>query len=455
MSLNLMTALSLSFDGDAVDIGGDLEPSVIALTASAAVPNMEAGFQPTPLTNGSTLPYGYTLSFDTTVTGKSGQGTPTGTVAYKDFVAGPGSIGVVNLNSYGVAEFNTFTLGAGYHVIGASYQGDPSFKATPQGAQPATVSFTISKGTPYIYPEDESQNSPIYTGQSFSVPFLIAGSQGLAPTGKVTVTYGSQVQQIPLTQTVAEGQPFATGTAVFKNPSAGTYTLTIQYAGDNNYVAGSSYPETVTVTAPKLLPSFITLTSSTLSAGNNGTFTLTATVTGNAKVPLTGGVEFYLNGTAENFDLVPLTNGKASLTLTNYNLFTGKNTVTAEYLYDPKYDVSTSAPVTIMGNEGDFTVGTSNPNVVLSPGQTATENLLISSIEGLGGTVVLSCATSSPSLACSLNPSTVNLNPYGKQSAAGVTIYAEGGVSPQKQTVSITASDGGIIHTLRFNVTIQ
>jgi len=31
MSLNLMTALSLSFDGDAVDIGGDLEPSVIAL----------------------------------------------------------------------------------------------------------------------------------------------------------------------------------------------------------------------------------------------------------------------------------------------------------------------------------------------------------------------------------------------------------------------------------------
>jgi len=92
---------------------------------------------------------------------------------------------------------------------------------------------------------------------------------------------------------------------------------------------------------------------------------------------------------------------------------------------------------------------------VLSPGQTATENLLISSIEGLGGTVVLSCATSSPSLACSLNPSTVNLNPYGKQSAAGVTIYAEGGVSPQKQTVSITASDGGIIHTLRFNVTIQ
>jgi len=431
------------------------EPSVITLTASAAVPNMEAGFQPTPITNGSTFPYGYTLSFDTAVTGKSGQGTPTGTVAYKDLIAGPGTINVANVNSYGVAEFNTFTLGAGYHVIAANYQGDPSFKATPQGGQPATVSFTITKGTPYIYPQDESQNSPIYTGQSFSVPFLIAGSQGLAPTGKVTVTYGSQVQQLSLTQVVAEGQPFATGTAVFKNPTAGTYTLTIKYAGDNNYVAGSSYPETVTVTTPKLLPSFTTLTSSTLSAGDNGTFTLTATVTGNVKVPLTGGVEFYLNGQPENFNLVPLTNGKATLTLTNYNLFTGKNTVTAEYLYDPKYDVSTSVPITIMGNEGDFTIGTSNPNVSLSAGQTATERLVISSIEGLKGTVALSCATSSPTVACSLNPSSVNLDPYGKQSAAGVTIYAAGGSPSQKQTVSITASDAGVVHTLSFNVTIE
>ena len=431
------------------------EASVIALTASAAVPNMEAGFEPTPITNGSTVPYGYTLSFDTTVTGKSGQGTPTGTVAYGDLTTGPGTLAVANVNSYGVAEFNTFALGVGYHVVSATYKGDPSFKATAKGGQPTTVSFTISKGTPYLFPQDESEFSPIYSGQPFSVPFLVAGSQGLAPTGKVTVTYGSQVQQVSLTQVVAEGQPFATGTAVFKNPAVGSYTLAIKYAGDKNYVSGSSYPETVTVTAPKLLPSFTTLTSNTISAGSNGTFTLTATVTGDVKVPLTSGVEFYLNGQPLNFNPIPLTHGKASLTLTNFNLFTGKNTATAEYIYDPKYDVSTSAPVTIMGNEGDFTMNTSSPDVIVQAGQVALKHLVLSSIQGLEGSVILSCATSSPSLACSFSPSSINLNPYGKQSTAAVSIFAAGGSSPQKQTVSITASDAGVVHTLSLNVTIE
>ena len=429
------------------------EPSTITLTASAAVPDMEAGYSPTPITNGSTFQYGYTLSFDATVAGKSGQGTPTGTVNYVDYTVGPRTIGLENINSYGVAEFNTFTLGAGYHVIGASYGGDPSFKATSQGTQPATLSFTITKGTPYIYPEDESEYGPIYSGQTFSVPFLIAGSNGLAPTGSVTVTYGSQVQQVKLIPVVAYGQPFVRGTAVFQSPAPGAYTVTIQYAGDDNYVAASSYPETITVVAPMLLPSHTTLTSSTLSAGNNGTFTLTATVTGNGKVPLTTGVLFYLNG--QPLEFVQLTNGKASLTLTDYNLFTGKNIVTAEYLYDPKYDASTSRPVTITGNEGDFTVGTSDPNLQIAAGDTATEMLVVSSLQGLGGQVAMTCASPSPALVCSINPSVVNLDPYGKQSYPRISIYAAQGAPSQTHTIAIRASDGGVVHTMALNVTIK
>jgi hypothetical protein len=437
------------------------EPSAITLTASAAIPSQDeaTGFAPTPIVNGSNFPYGYALSFDTSVTGKSGQGTATGTVSYRDLTVGINTIGVANVNSNGVAEFNTATLGAGPHVIAASYGGDPSFAATPKSGQPTSVSFTISKETPYISSQSESDDgSPVVSGEPFVVPFSIYSGSGAVPTGKVTVTYGSQVQQIAINPTLIGGAPVGTGMAVFKNPAAGTFSLTLQYPGDANYTSASSYPETVTVTAPTLLPSVTTLTSSTLNTGPDGTFTLTATVTGNVKVPLTGAVYFYINGGPIGLSSgapIPVVNGKATVTLVNSNLFTGKNEVMAEYLDDTKYNVSSSVPFVITGNEGDFTVGTSNPNVVLTAGQTVNESLIVSSIGGLKGTVVLSCASSSPTVACSLNNPTVTLDQYGKQSTTSVMIYAAGGVAPQKQTVSITASDAGVVHTMSFNVTIQ
>jgi hypothetical protein len=136
-------------------------------------------------------------------------------------------------------------------------------------------------------------------------------------------------------------------------------------------------------------------------------------------------------------------------------LFTGKNIVTAEYLYDPKYDASTSPPVTITGNEGDFTVGTSNPNLQIAAGDTATEMLVVSSLQGLGGQVALTCASPSPDLVCSINPSLVNLDPYGKQSYPRVSIYVAQGASSQTHTIAIRASDGGVVHTMALNVTIK
>jgi subtilase family serine protease len=432
------------------------EASTATLTASAAVPNMEAGFQPTPITNGSTFPYGYTLSFDAAVAGQSGQGIPTGTVTFTQYntPVRPTNLGVANLNAYGVAEFQTFTLGAGYYSIGASYQGDASFKAS----SPSFVSFTISKGNAYVFPEDASQDGPIYKGQTFSVPFLIAGSNGRAPSGDVTVTFGSRTVSVPITATVAEGQPMGTGTANFTDVQAGTYTMTINYAGDKNYLPTSSYPETVTVVAPTLLKSTTTVSSSTLSAGSNGTFTLTATVTGNGKIAPTGGILFYLNGTPENFNLIPLKNGKAEITLTNFNLFTGKNTAAAEYMGDSKYDASISPQISIQGNEGDFSFTVGNPNLEISSGSSVGTPLVFSSIEGLGGTMSVTCTPSSPSIGCKLTPATFTLNPLGQQSVVTALVQADsanGKAKPGNYSVAITAADGGVLHTLTLNVTVK
>lgn len=430
------------------------EPSTMVLTAIDNIP-LDETYYPEPIVNGSTVQYGFPISFDVTVAGKSGQGTATGTVAYYDLSAGPGVIAQENINSYGVAEFNTAILGAGFHSIGVRYNGDPSFKATPTGGQPTTVSFYISKGTPFIFQEDESEYGSIYAGQPFSVPFLVAGSDGLAPTGKVVVTYAGQTQTVGLTQTVAEGQPMATGTAFFKNPAvAGNYTVNITYAGDNNYTAGAAYSETVAVTANTLPLTKTTLTSSTLNAADNGTFTLTATVTGSGKSSLIGGVLFYLNGTPEG--AAQLVNGKASLTLTNYNLFTGKNEATAEYFADPNNAASTSAPLAIMGNEGDFTIATSNPNLNATAGHTTTATLVVTSIAGLGGSAALTCGSSTPSLTCSINPGSVTVDPYGKQHTATLTIKAaEGSASSLTHTITVRGTDAGVVHMVNFHVVIH
>jgi len=232
-----------------------------------------------------------------------------------------------------------------------------------------------------------------------------------------------------------------------------TYNLTVNYPGDSNYAASSSYPETVTVLPLALLPSTITLSSSTLNAGNNGTFTLSAKATGSSKTPLTGGVYFFLNGLVQNFPATPLVDGVATVTLTNYNLFTGVNHATALYVGDANYRNSNSNSITIAGNEGDFTMSFLNPNLAISSGDTAKATLVLSSIQGLGGKVTIECAPSS-GIDCKLSSSSVALDPLGSQSAVTVTVTVDHNKCAGGRVV-IIAQDGGVVHKTDLNVTAQ
>ncbi len=449
-------------DSSAVAITVTPETSTTALTIDALVPNYEAGFNPTPVANGSSLPYGYTLVLDAGAVGTSGQGYATGHTTFIDTANGSTIVGTANDNVSGVAELQIYRLAAGRHSIVAEYSGDGSFRPS----RSAPITFTITKGTPYVYSEDDSPYAPVYAGQPFSVPFVIAGSQGLAPTGNATVTLGTRTLSVPLTSVMAEGQPMATGTAVFSNLPAGSYSLTINYPGDANYVAASSYPEPVTVVPVALLPSTTILSSSTLNAGNNGTFTLTARVTGNHKTTPTGGVLFYLNGLLVNYPAVPLTNGVATLTLTTYNLFTGINHASAQYLGDTNYRDSNSQALTITGNEGDFSISVSNPNLVIPSGGSSTAILTTTSLLGLGGTVNLKCATSSPSISCGLLPSSFSLPTNGAQRTTAIAIetrpdgihsepFGQHNAAPGNYKVVITASDAGVVHTAILDVTVS
>ena len=422
------------------------ETSSTALSVDALVPNYEAGYNPTPITDGTTMPYGYILLLDATPAGKSGQGYATGHVTFTD---GRNTLGEATLNTGTVAEVETIKVGAGNHSIIAHYSGDGSFQ--PSNSAPLT--FKITKGQTYTYSEDVSQVAPLYAGRTFSVPFLIGGGNlGIAPSGTATVTLNSKKVVVPLTSAVAEGEPFATGTATFPDLPAGNYTLNIEYPGDSNYLSSSAYPEPVTVLPVSLLPSYIALRSSTINAGNNGTFTLTAHVNGGSGKPaLTGGVDFFLNGLLQNYPAIPLVNGVATLTLTNYNLFTGVNHATALYTGDANYRNANSNSVTIQGNEGDFAVAFQDPTLIIPSGETANATLLLSSIEGLGGKVSLKCVPSS-GVTCGLSTTTVTLDPNGSQARIPMKVTHESGTTG---SVTILASDGGVVHTIVLSVLPQ
>ncbi len=163
---------------------------------------------------------------------------------------------------------------------------------------------------------------------------------------------------------------------------------------------------------------------------------------------------------------IPLTNGQASLTLTTYSLFTGVNHVSAEYLGDTNYRDSTSNSLTVTGNEGDFSISLSNPNLVIPSGGSGTAILTTASSLGLGGTVSLACATTSPSIACALSPSSFSLPTSGAQKLSAVEIDTHQGeghsessekhkAAPGQYKVVITATDAGVVHTLLLNVTVQ
>ncbi len=116
----------------------------------------------------------------------------------------------------------------------------------------------------------------VQAGKNVTATVTVANTENTVPTGAVTLKSGSK--------TLASGTLDGTGKAVitFKATPAGTHNVVAQYAGDLTYSAGSSAPQTLTVSKIKSkvklkLPK---------TAGKGKTITATVTVpTVNGLVP--------------------------------------------------------------------------------------------------------------------------------------------------------------------------
>jgi hypothetical protein len=298
------------------------------------------------------------------------------------------------------------------------------------------LAFTVTKAAPifsingsYIY---GSKGPQIYAGQPFRVQASVSGGlSSAAATGSITVTFGSLTPQTINLSPAFGGNYYGSGFAFFAPTVPGTYVLSGTYTGDANFLpAVDHHPDTMTVLAPPALaPTTTTLTSSGTSLGPDDIVTLSATVTGNAAntVP-TGEVYFFVGGIdcVVHLDAT----GKAT-TVLGAEAIEGSDPFFAQYQGDAVYAESSSTPITISANVGDYTLVASNQNVVVASGSTASTTLTIAEIisgggsGGLTGPVTLTCTPSSPSITCAFSPATLTLLANNVQSSTQLTINTQ------------------------------
>lgn len=178
---------------------------------------------------------------------------PTGTVS---FTSGSTTLGTATLVN-GVATLPISFPATGTYAVTANYPGDAN--NLPSSSSPVSVAVApvASKTTLTVSSGNANPN------QQLTFTATVTGSN---PTGNVTFTSGSTTLGTASLTNGAASLPFAFTTA-------GTFTVTANYAGDAANLASVSTALTVTVAAPDFTVS-ASPTTATIAAGQSATTTL-------------------------------------------------------------------------------------------------------------------------------------------------------------------------------------
>ncbi len=263
--------------------------------------------------------YGDAVKLTATVTGKA----PSGTVSFKDGLAGIGSAMLVD----GQAAIVVSSLAVGSHKLSAGYGGDTNHTASTGGIAGFSVGKVASSTALVATPA-----APTYGAKLV----FIATVSGKSPTGKVSFKDGTTTLG---TANVNGGQ------AAFSTSSlaVGNHAIAAIYSGDSKHT-GSSH--NVDVTVDKAATSTALSASATTATYGTG-ITFTAMVKGASP---TGAVTFRDGAAALGTGV--LTQGKASLSSI---LAVGEHRVTAEYSGDARNAGSSSVGVAETVNKASST----------------------------------------------------------------------------------------------------
>jgi hypothetical protein len=325
--------------------GGSGTPSATQVSASAA---------PNPATLGQSV----TLTATVAQTGSS---VPTGSI---NFMNGSVSLGQASLDNTGTTTLALSWLSVGSYELTAVYSGDSNYATGQSGSVPLQV---LSPTTASL----TASPNPVSAGQTLTLTATLTGDGSVWPAGTVSFLNGST----PLGTATLNASGVATLTTT--SLAAGTYSLSVQYAGNSNFLSSTSAAVSVTVNAQATTTS---LNASPNPVPTGQMLTLTATVQGSGSTSPGGTVSFMsgstLLGTA-NLN----SSGVATLTLTT--LAVGTYNMTAQYAGNANFLASTSAPESAtVSSEATTTSLSATPNPVTT-GQTLT---LTATVQGSGST---------------------------------------------------------------------
>jgi len=373
------------------------EPSTILFQAEGSSEVINSGAQGT---------YGVPWVFSGEPYGMNGYEIPGLATGEMTFTDGANSV-EAPLNAQGLAETSPINLSVGTHAITLSYAGDPSYQASTAGP----FTFTIGKGNPNIHIPFVEPSVP--AGGNLLVSVVLGTGFGAPPSGNVSVTLGTTTITAPLAASNNGQLSRSIAAATFTNlQAAGSFTLSVNYMGDSNWTsATATYPSPIVVAPSARSASTTTLSVSPASISRSQSTNLTATVqsaSGTGPTP-TGSVVFYVNDSALPGNLVatgPATSAASpsgpvpALTFSN-----GSNQVVAVYSGDGVYNPSTSAPATVNVDLSAFSLSLGVSRIVIPSGQSGSIPLILNAIGGFSMPLPLSCAPSSGSIGCSVNPS--------------------------------------------------
>jgi hypothetical protein len=297
--------------------------------------------------------FGQAVVLSATVAASSGSGIPSGAVTFTD---GPTGLGGATLDSAGKASISISSLGAGAHSISAAYQGTANFI----GSASTALVQTVSKNSVGI--TLTSAPNPSTFGQDVAFTVQVAaqpagGPVAAAPSGTVSLNDGTV--NLGTARLDNNGAAILTAAGL----TAGTHVITASYAGDANFIGGSSNPYSHVVN--KAVTGTL-LTSSINPATVATAVTLSATVTAGAAIP-SGTVAFF-DG-AQQIGSAQLDSGGKSV-LPISTLSVGSHNFTAAYSGNSNFAASLSVGLSETVVDSHSTVAltsSANPQVAAQP----------------------------------------------------------------------------------------
>ncbi len=351
------------------------------------------------ISNSSTFAYGALVWIQATATGATGQGVPTGTIAFT--VDGTAYTSVKldpNGNGYLVAGTvptssciydyifaQAPTLAAGTHTIVANYSGDSTFPAssatTTISVGQLAVTPTLTTGATFV-----NAGATVNLNASLTTTALTGNtSTNAGPTGTVTftdTTTSTVLGTVSVTPSVAfSGNTYTySGAALLSTTgitTTGANSITATYSGDTNFASATS--TAVTVTVGTYTATSVAVTSSANPTTLNGRPTFTATLT--PTTVTSGTATFYDGTTVLGTGTVGSTHTATFRPASGAVFFGGTHSITAEYGGTSTYAASVSpvltqtvtqgtAPITLDGKTNGVVGSTFAFAAVLAPSQT-------------------------------------------------------------------------------------